>query len=412
MVRQSRFLTAKEAAEILGITPTTLYTYVSRGLIRSEMISEDSRVRRYNSEDVYTLKDRKEQRKNPAKAVENALHWGTPILESALTLINDDGLYYRGQDALHLAVTLQFEQVAALLWTESRLDGEWLFSEQLLIEPPLEQIRQLGAGLSFIQKLQIGLTLGSAADLAAFALNPEKVSETGARIMQQMTAILADYNPQGALMASALHKAWAADHPKADRLLNTALILCADHELNVSSFTARVVASAESNPYAVVQAGLAAMQGVLHGGNIERVEVLLREIGNPEHVQETIAEKLRRGELIPGFGHKLYPDGDPRCKLLLSLIYEAYPDAPSVKLAKAVDETTQKIIERAPNIDFALAVMGQTLQLPRGAGLAIFALGRTVGWIGHAIEQYKIRNIIRPRAIYVGEPPQKPSSFR
>src|SRR4051812_13347265 len=96
---KSRYLTAKEATDLLGVSPATLYAYVSRGLIRSEAIEGDSRVRRYHSEDVQKLKERKANRKNPAQVARSALHWGAPILESALTLIADGGLYYRGHPA-------------------------------------------------------------------------------------------------------------------------------------------------------------------------------------------------------------------------------------------------------------------------------------------------------------------------
>src|SRR5690348_1365281 len=109
-----RYLTAKEATGILGITPGTLYAYVSRGLIRSETTDADSRARRYSAEDVYKLKERKEQRQNPAKAAQNALHWGTPLLESGLTLITEQGPYYRGYSALGLASSHSLEQIATL----------------------------------------------------------------------------------------------------------------------------------------------------------------------------------------------------------------------------------------------------------------------------------------------------------
>src|SRR5690606_13971117 len=113
-------------------------------------------------------------------------------------------------------------------------------------------------------------------------------------------------------MVSTLVHGWRLQLPAADRLLTAALVLCADHELNVSSFTARCVASAGSTPYQVVQAGLAALQGTKHGGHTARAGALLDEIGEPENARNALGARLRRGESIPGFGHVLYPDGDPR----------------------------------------------------------------------------------------------------
>src|SRR5512142_3409219 len=126
-MKKSRYLTAKEATAILGISPATLYAYVSRGLIRSEGVEGDSRAHRYSAEDVEKLKAQKAQRKNPAEAARNALHWGAPLLESALTLITDDGLYYRGRSALDLATTRRVEVVAAICWTGDIADAGRLF---------------------------------------------------------------------------------------------------------------------------------------------------------------------------------------------------------------------------------------------------------------------------------------------
>src|SRR5437879_1726031 len=124
-----RYLTADQVSRELAISQATLYAYVSRGLVRSEAVPGDQRARRYRAEDVQRLKERKEQRRNPAAAVERALYWGTPLLDSALTLIADGRLYYRGLDVLQLAATHRFEEVAALLWTGSTQDAALLFDQ-------------------------------------------------------------------------------------------------------------------------------------------------------------------------------------------------------------------------------------------------------------------------------------------
>jgi citrate synthase len=184
-----------------------------------------------------------------------------------------------------------------------------------------------------------------------------------------------------------------------------ALILCADHELNVSSFTARCVASAGSPPYAVVSAGLAALQGVRHGGNCMRVEALLREAERPENAATTMADRIKRGDGAPGFGHRLYPQGDPRGRLLLEQATLLRPEAPVVRLAAALAQEAERTLHDYPNLDFGLVTLCMALELPPGAALALFALGRTLGWIGHALEEYQAGRLIRPRAHYVGDPP-------
>jgi citrate synthase len=211
-------------------------------------------------------------------------------------------------------------------------------------------------------------------------------------------------------LARTLQEGWAPDAPAVAQLLRTALILCADHELHVSSFTARCVASAGSTPYAVVIAGLAALQGVKHGVYIDQMEAFLEEVGTPNRAHTTIVRRLKRGEGLPGFGHRLYPEGDPRGKALLELTAQAYPHSPTTALARAITTQAQRVINEHPTIDFALAVLTRVLHLPPGTALALFALGRTIGWIGHAIEQYQMDQLIRPRARYVGPAPLPPEN--
>ena len=400
---EPRYLTAQEASAALGVSPATLYAYVSRGLIRSEAVESDSRVRRYHAEDVRKLVERKEQRRNPAGVARAALHWGAPVLESALTLITEDGLYYRGHDVLHLSTTRSFEEVAALLWTGRFDAAPDLFAAASGDPAARLGLASLDAEIEPLQRCVVALTLAEARDPAAYTLQPEAGTAAGARILRLMAAGLSGATVDGPI-APVLAAQWACGQERAADLLNAALILCADHELNASSFAARVVASADVPLYSVVVAGLAALQGAAHRGLAARIAALLREAGEPGQAAHGVATWLRRGERIPGFGHKLYPQGDPRARQLLALLAAAYPDAPAVHLAAAISRAAEDLIRRQPNIDFALAVLAEVLDLRPGAPLSLFALGRTAGWIAHALEQYAQGALIRPRAAYVGAP--------
>jgi citrate synthase len=403
-----KYLTAREAADALGVTPATLYSYVSRGMVRSEADEGDPRARRYSAEDVRRLKARKEGRQHPETIAESALHLGTPVLESAITLIENGRMYYRGYDAVELAERQTVEQVAALIWTGD-LDGYIpALLEAVELPPRCRAVGEQLASLSAFERFQALLPLAAAEDLAAYDLRPPAVVQTGARILRLVTMIAAGWQRVEKDAAAALQQAWKPDDPQAARLISAALILCADHELNVSSFTARCVASASSTPYAAVSAGLAALQGTRHGGHTERVEAFLREAGAPEGVYETMAGRLRRGERIPGFGHPLYPEGDPRALALLRLAAEIYPDSGALALAEAAVEAARRLIGEAPTVDLALVILCRALGLPAGSPLALFAIGRTMGWIGHSIEQYGLDRMIRPRARYVGEAPHEP----
>jgi citrate synthase len=397
-----RYLSARRAAEELGVSLATLYAYVSRGMIRSEAAGRSGRRRRYRAEDVRRLKERKERRRDPDRVVDGALHWGTPVMESAITLITDDRLYYRGRDVVELAAGSKIEEVAALIWTGDPAQEAELFPS----EPPELSLRiraALGNGLPPVETFQVLLPLAGVEDPAAYDLRPAAVARTGARILRLMAGVVAGEARGG--LAETLWRGWIPHEPRAAALLDSALVLCADHELPVSTFTARCVASSEATPYAVVVAGLSAMGGVKHGGQIELVEAFLREVEAVGEARGAISARLRRGDRIPGFGHSLYPGGDPRGAELLRITTAAYPDSPEVALCSAVaDEALELMGERA-TVDFGLVTLARALGLPPGGAVTLFALGRTVGWIGHAIEQYESGSLIRPRTRYVGEQP-------
>ena len=215
-----------------------------------------------------------------------------------------------------------------------------------------------------------------------------------------------DPSPPLSNIASTLQAGWAPGRPEAAGPIGAALILAADHELNVSAFTARCVASANASPWDVVSAGLAALKGTRHGGHTERVEALFREAGTADGARRVLADRLRRGEPIPGCGHSLYPDGDPRGAALLEMAVEIAPGSPEVELALAMADAYRELVREHPTIDHGLVALSRALKLPERTPLALFALGRTIGWIGHAIEQYAENKLIRPRAAYVGEMPE------
>jgi citrate synthase len=404
-VGEERYLSARRAAEELGVSPATLYAYVSRGMVRSEAVEGKKRNRRYRAEDVRRLKERKERRRDPDGVVEGALHWGTPVMESGITLIDDGKLYYRGRDVAALAEDKSIEEVAALIWTGDEKMAPTLFPpEPMELSRRIRTVLSYVAGMPPVEVFQVLLPLAAAEDPAAYDLRPPAVARTGAGILRMMTEVAA--GEAAPRLSETLKRGWSPREAGAATLLNSALVYCVDHELPVSTFAARCVASSEATPYAVVLAGLAALGGVKHGGEIELVEAFLREVKETGDARAVISGRLRRGERIPGFGHSLYPGGDPRGAGLLRLAAEAHPESPAVALCEAVAGEVLHLMGERPTVDFALATVSLALGLPAGGAVAIFALGRTVGWIGHAVEQYQSDSLIRPRARYVGEQPR------
>jgi citrate synthase len=387
----SPWLDAAEATALLGVNRATLYAYVSRGRIRSEPGTGNTRHRRYSRDDVERLRARTDERRDPQKAAGRALQWGLPVLESAITLIADGRIFYRGRDATQLATSSTIAEVAALLWTGTADPAP--FDDLRPID-----VKRIRGEASFIARAQIALAAAAPRDRLAYDLRPQAVVRTGWRITQLLASVAAGGVAAGAIDA-ALARTW--DVPAATPLLRAALILCADHELNVSTFTARCVASAGATPYGVVIAGLAALEGVKHGGITARVEALWDSLRHSRDLVAAASQRLRRGESIDGFGHPLYPRGDPRAALLLSMLPRSRQTAFAHDLATAIGAT----LNEAPTIDYALVAISRSLGLPEGSALTLFALGRTLGWIAHALEQYAQDAIIRPRARYVGDKP-------
>jgi citrate synthase len=393
------WLDANAATKLLGVSRATLYAYVSRGFIRSEPVPGNPRRKRYAREDVERLRKRAEERRDPEKAAANALRWGVPILESAITLINDGKLYYRGHDVETLARERSVEEVAALVWTGA-YDGD-------LFDTPLHVVAGGAAtnDLPFINRAQSILPLVAARDPLAFDLRPRGVAQTGWRILNLLTSVAAATRDLASTIDETLATAWAPRLRRAPELIRAALIVCADHELNVSAFTARCIASASSNPYAAVLGGLAALEGAKHGGATSRVEALFDDLRRARDLDKSLSDRLRRGERIEGFGHPLYPTGDPRATVLFALLEEHFPKSKELAFAYALAAAGRRVAGEKPTVDFALVAVSRVLGLPPGTPLALFAIGRTIGWIAHAMEQYTQDAMIRPRARYVGEKP-------
>jgi citrate synthase len=337
-----KLLTSAQAAEALHISKATLYAYVSRGLIES--VEGPERSRRYRWEDVERLRLRKVR---PKEAAETALYWGLPSLESDISSIEGGVLRYRGHDAVSLARQARVEEVAALLWTGDR-------------NHPLKTSTGRGWNGPFLSGALSWLAAQLEEDWSSWDLSPDGVRRTGWRIFQAFREQL-------------------PVHP----LLEQALILCADHELNASTFAARVTASTGANPYAVVSAALAALSGPRHGGACAQVEALFSEAAT-SNPRRAIGERLRRGDRVTGFGHPLYSGGDPRARALLEELPEAGPWI----------EAGQQLLGAYPSLDLALVA----LRLPPGGAFQVFASGRCLGWIAHALEQYADGRMIRPRA--------------
>ena len=384
-------LTARQAADRLGIKLDTLYAYVSRGRLQSVSVA-GSRERRYRVEDVEALLAMREGDR-PARSTESEALM--PVIGSSICLIENGRLFYRGKDAICLSEEATLEDIATLLWRAEQDAG--LDADCLGALPP----NISASGL--IERCQISLAAAADADLPAVDLTRTGVIRTGRKILRVLAASVTLMPSLAEPVHRRLAAAWRLDQAGAE-ILRRCLVLIADHEFNASTFVARCVASTGATPYAVVSAALGALSGRRHGGASARAEALFAELARGGDAMTVMAGRLARGEDLPGFGHFLYPEGDPRATTILSAITRTLPEA-GVLIESAAAAGT-RLTGRHPNVDFALAAAATALALPRNAALALFILGRTVGWIAHAIEQYESGILIRPRARYTGPQPE------
>jgi citrate synthase len=385
-------MTADEAVAALGVKKATLYTYASRGLVRTR---RDGRRRRYATEDIDDLARRAAAAAGHGAAAGSALDWGAPVLDSAVSSIDVDGPNYRGVPALWLAERdTPFEAVATLLWTGA-----------LPVAPPAPRPRSLGVDPALASLVPEGAPVGRALLMVAAALGsaPDRDTLDDLDLVHRLAAWSAlAVGPRrtwagraaAAIRAASVAGAVAAvvGAPSGARVIDRALVICAEHELNASAFAARVAASTGADRYAVLCAALAAWSGPSHGAASERLEAELA--AGPSGLSSTLDPA--------GTGHRLYPAGDPRGDVLIADARALSPAGPRFAAVERMLAEARAGGHPPPNLDLGLVALAAALDLPPGAPGLVFAIGRTAGWLAHADEQRRSDRVLRPRARYVG----------
>jgi citrate synthase len=384
---------ASQACELLGITTATLYAYVSRGLLESRP-GTDHRSRMYRRQEVERLAQNKKAGRGAARGAAQSLDRGLPVMETRISLIQPDGPYYRGQSAVAaVRAGATLEDTARLLWDCGTHDpfatvpAPWpstlagLATNAAL--PPLERTLACMPLLALEVRQSFNQALPVRHDLAAL-------------LLRQNAALLIASAPDAAPVHLQLARHWAPGNDDLPELIRAALVLCADHELNVSAFAARVVASTGAHLHATVCSGLAALSGPRHGGATARAYALL------EAGAEEVSARWSRGDDLPGFGHALYPHGDPRAAELLAMLRVRTGDTAQLRHVESLIARAHDVSGLHPNVDLMLATLCYAHGLPASPALVLFACGRLAGWLAHVLEQQTLGKLIRPRAQYTG----------
>jgi citrate synthase len=403
-----RRLSTKEAAELLGVKPETVYAYVSRGHLSSRR-APGGRGSTFDAQEVETLarRNRRESAGTPGSG-------GELSVRTHLTLIEADRYYFRGVDATRLATGHSYEEVAEWLWTGQVRPGATFTAPAASLAVARRAVEALPEHAGPADRLRVAAIAAASADPLRFDLSEEAVLATARILIPTLVAALPPHRPDHHDEGPLAHRLWArlsgrpADEA-ALRFLDTALALLADHDLAASTLAVRVAASARAHAYAAVSAGLGVIEGPLHGAASGLAHKLLLDVLDQGDAGPVIAEELRAGRRIPGLGHRLYQGEDPRARVLFELLEDIPRAAPALAAARDIVATTARHAPLHANVDLALAVFTTSCAMLATAGETIFAVARTAGWIAHAMEEYGERPLrMRPSGHYVGPKPPQP----
>ena len=422
--RDPRYASRAEAIELLDIKPATLYTYVSRGLIR-RVNSAGRKQSFYLREDIDRIHSRSTARASNAVLAEGAIRYGEPIVATSITEITPNGPRYRSRNAVDLARSgVGFEAVADLLWTGMLIDQNRSWPLQRPGGPFLKLVREPARLASRVGIHDAFMFVTCA---AAISMGPPKarMAQTAAspQAAQQLMLLLSGCF--GYLPRSPAYRAPKPDEtvaeaiaaglrlkpsPKTVPAIDATLVLCADHELNPATFVARITASSESDLHSCIASAI----GTASGARIARAcDALDQFFRGPVTLASLVPRSGGDGAssmdiATLGFNHPLYPRGDPRAAHLLDMIRAMNSRSAAVRNILDCLDGAEKKHKQHPRLETALAVLAITLEMPIGAASGLLTLARIAGWVAHIAEQRLGGFLIRPRAKFVQAPAPAP----
>jgi citrate synthase len=350
---------------------------------------------------------------------------GIVATTSSISSIIDGVLTYRGIDIDDLAEHATFEEVAYLLWYGKLPNASEL--EQLIKDlntyapipdKVIDQMKLYPKNANSMAALRTAVSCLALYDEEAGDMTRESNLRKAIKLQAQIPTVIAAYariregkepvapKQSQSVAENFLYMLIGAEPDKvAVQALDTALVLHADHELNASTFAARVTVATLSDIYSGVVSAIGALKGPLHGGANEAVMAMLEEIGTVDNVDSYVHDKLNNKQKIMGFGHRVYKSGDPRAKHLQAMSQELGKITGNMNwynMSIKIEEIVTGEKGLRPNVDFYSASVYTSLEIPRDLFTPIFAISRASGWTAHILEQLENNRLIRPRAEYTG----------
>lgn len=387
-------LGAADAARQLGVSKATLYAYASRGLLNAVADDRNPRISRYSSFELEQLALRRGHGRKREQHMKTALTQGWPVLDTALSGIVDGQPVYRGRRAVDMAGDATLEDVARWLWQFGPhdpfagdapvLSEAWQHSAAACSEQPLAE-RTLA---------RFALALGELHG-PSWLPDGDPLARACGQHLRALAASFLGVPPSARALHEQFAQAWGLA-PGTGDLLRQAMVLTAEHEMNLIGFTARQLTSVGASLGASLLGALCYLSGAFNGGDTARVEALWDEVLAQPDLEGALAARLDRGDAMPGFNHHYYPAGDPRAAALLQACAAWGAQVPPIA------SVVERLTGWKPSLDFGLVALRRAIGAPRDAALTLLMASRCVGVVAHILEQRRSGQRMVVRARYTG----------